>query len=343
VQAEVLPPELLTRYEAFGLGRFWQNLTLSPDFPTVAAAAERLYPRSGGRRIDGVISIDPIGLAGLLELTGPVTVEGAPEPLTASNAARILLFDQYASFAERAERIDFLGTTARQVWEALTNRDLDSPSALAKVLGPLVRGRHLQLHSVQEAEERFFAHIDADGAVPAVDQDALLIVTQNASRTKIDWFLHRAVDYSVDYDADTGDVDATVTVELTNDAPTSGLDPQVIGPPELGDLTAGQSLLYLTVYTPFELVAAEQDGQRLLMQSDNELGRRAFSAFVLVEPQSTTAVTLHLAGTVAAGDTYRVDIGRQPTIAADAVKVLVNGHERRFEQDRSRSLRIGVE
>ena len=42
-----------------------------------------------------MVTIDPYGVAGLLELTGPVTVPDWPEPLTADNAAQVLLFEQY--------------------------------------------------------------------------------------------------------------------------------------------------------------------------------------------------------------------------------------------------------
>ena len=41
--------------------------------------------------------VDPIALAALLKLTGPVHVDGLSYPLTSANAAQFLLHDQYTS------------------------------------------------------------------------------------------------------------------------------------------------------------------------------------------------------------------------------------------------------
>ena len=50
-----------------------QNVNLSPDFPTVGKVLETLAPEAGVGDVDGVIAVDPEGLAALLELTGPVS------------------------------------------------------------------------------------------------------------------------------------------------------------------------------------------------------------------------------------------------------------------------------
>ena len=72
-------------------GRLLPGLTFSPHFPFDADVIEQLYPQSGGERIDGVISIDPMALAALLRFTGPIVVPGLDMPLTSANAADILL------------------------------------------------------------------------------------------------------------------------------------------------------------------------------------------------------------------------------------------------------------
>ena len=55
----------------------FRNLGLTPDFPTSAAQATRMWPHTpGGREAKGVIAVDVRGLAGLLKVTGPVDVDG---------------------------------------------------------------------------------------------------------------------------------------------------------------------------------------------------------------------------------------------------------------------------
>src|SRR5690606_14515541 len=65
------PPDLVARYDRFDVAATWRNLPMTPDFISLAEAAAELYPQSGGRPIDGVLSVDPAGLAALMRYTGP--------------------------------------------------------------------------------------------------------------------------------------------------------------------------------------------------------------------------------------------------------------------------------
>ena len=56
---------------------------MTPDFPWHrASAVAELYPQSGGQQIDGVLSVDPAGLAAMMRYTGPIEVPELREPLT---------------------------------------------------------------------------------------------------------------------------------------------------------------------------------------------------------------------------------------------------------------------
>jgi len=56
------------------LGKYMQDVNLTPDFPTAASTAQAMWERKTGQRVDGVISIDPIALSYILEATGPVKI-----------------------------------------------------------------------------------------------------------------------------------------------------------------------------------------------------------------------------------------------------------------------------
>src|SRR6202035_2533486 len=89
----------------------FQDVTYSPDFPTVGKVISQMYPQAGGDQIDGVLALDPDALSALLRFTGPINVAGLPTPLTAANAADVLLRQQYLSFPAREQqtsRHDFL-------------------------------------------------------------------------------------------------------------------------------------------------------------------------------------------------------------------------------------------
>src|SRR5205085_3486666 len=105
-------PAFLDRWRDFNPTQYWEQVNVSPDFPTTAALIAEMYPQSGGRQVDGVIAVDPSGLAAMLRLTGPVNLPQWPVPVTADNVVDITLRDAYVAFPQD-ERISFLGDLAK--------------------------------------------------------------------------------------------------------------------------------------------------------------------------------------------------------------------------------------
>ena len=161
------PEDYVRRYAAYMPQYLLQNVTVSPDFPSVAAVLEGVYPQAGGAEVDGVISLDPIALGEFLRLTGDVIVPGFDVELTPDNAARILLRRQYVMFPDAGVREEFLRASVRAVFDRLASTELPGPQRIGEVLGPMVHQGRLQLHSTQPDEQEFFHRIGADGAFPA--------------------------------------------------------------------------------------------------------------------------------------------------------------------------------
>jgi hypothetical protein len=332
------PADYVERYGQFRPERTWQNVTASPDFPTVARVIAALYPQSGGQPIDGVISVDPSGLASLLAVLGPVNVPGWPEPITAHNAERVLLHEQYLRFEPRRERADFLNETASTIWKRLTTTSLPGPRHLATALGPSVHGKHLLMWSARPSEQQLFERVGLDGAVPPVTGDSLGVITQNAGGTKLDWFLQRSIRYEAELDPSTGDLTASLVVRFENTAPARELPPGLVAPGTPAAEHPGENKLFMSIYTPWQLEGAELDGSPLLLSSEQELGRRVYSAFLTVPAAGNLEVRLRLSGRLPADPRYSLELLRQPTIRPDQVTAslrLSNG----WEVDRSRGLR----
>ncbi len=136
----VAPQDYLDRYSRFDVASTWQSVNLSPDLPTVGGVIAGLYPQSGGQPIDGVIAIDPIGLAAILRLTGPVDVAPWPEPITADNVVQITLNQAYIDFEDNDDRVDFIGDVARSAVEAFSTADLGGPAGIFDALAEPARG-----------------------------------------------------------------------------------------------------------------------------------------------------------------------------------------------------------
>jgi len=212
------PPDYLAHYGRFHPERYFQDATFSPDFPSDARVIEQLYPQSGGERLDGVISVDPYTLAAVLGVTGALVVPPWPEPITAANAAQIMLHDAYVALPQE-ERLAFLDAVSQAVVRRLTSRSLPGPGELGRAFGPVLSTKRVLIQSTRSREEQVLADLGVAGALPSVQGDFLAVVAQDAVASKLDWYLGEKIDYRVRLDPASGRVRAALTVTLTNSAP----------------------------------------------------------------------------------------------------------------------------
>lgn len=325
------PADYVKQYAQFTPQYTWQNVTMSPDWPSVAQVIENIYPQSGGEPVDGVIGVDPVALAAFLKLTGPVRVEGLDEPLTAKNAARILLHDQYLLFDNQGERVDFLGNAMDAVFDRLQHGNLPGAARMGEVLGPMVKQGRIKLYTSDPAGEAFVHRIHAAGELPPVRGDFAGLVTQNAAGNKIDIFLHRSLRYEATIDPD-GTVHAVATITLRNDAPTSGYPDYVISGSGTDPTPPGHYRGILTLYTPLALQGATLNGATAQLTTTKELDRNALTTFVDLDSGGSATMRLELEGRVrmpptgSAGDAarrYRLTVWHQATIQPEGLEVVL--------------------
>jgi hypothetical protein len=252
--------EQLRPYLSYGATRQFLSATVPPDFPTVASVTSTLWAASGRAPVDGVLRFDPAALASLVAFTGPVTVSSVPQPLTALNLEQFLVFGQYVQFpTEVAPRREVLQTVADVTFERLVTANLPSPRTLIDVFAPLVHAGHLDVVSFDRGAAPLLDQADLDGTFDAPDDDGLMVSNINTTANKIDSFLTK----SVTYDAHTsqGTLDGSVSVALTNHAPSSGLPSYVIGSATKPPLPSGTNRMTLLVYTGVEGDQVLVDGQ----------------------------------------------------------------------------------
>ena len=323
------PLDYLARYGAFQPGVFPQDVTYSPDLPSVSAVLAQLYPQAGGTSIDGVLAIDPYGLAALLNFTGPIDVPGLPVPLTSANAARVLLTQQYTSFdggvtPQDAARHDFLQSSLRVAFGQLVGGSLPEPRALAQDLaGPVAQGR-IGFWSMHPSEQPLLRRLAVDESFPQTNSgDLLAVTTQNTGNNKIDAYLHTSIADQVSFDPGTGAERSAVGVTLTNDAPATGLPAEVIDSPADPGLAPGTNETWLTVYSPLSFDQVTVDGAPGTMSATRELGVWAYSTYVDVAAGASVTVSVGLTGAVAAGSTLRLSVRLQPSANPERAKVVV--------------------
>ena len=306
------------------------NVSVSPDFGAVAVESARLYGLALATHFDGVLYVDPFGLAALLKLTGPITVDGLDEPLTEHNTATFLLQDQYTRFGDRADRFDFLTEASTATFRLLTNAKLPEPRRAFDALYPAVRSGRLRFVAFDPAEGDLLDQAGLSGSFPdAAGGDLISLRSSNASPNKTDAFVHRSMRYEATVNSTDGTIDALVTVRVTNAAPLD-LPAYVLSNRDLSEGIAGgrpfgSNSSLVSFYSPLLLDRAQLDGSDVAVTSQDDAGSHVYTTMMTVDAGSTGELQLQLHGHIQLDGSYRLTVAHQPTVNDDEVTVVVHG------------------
>jgi len=304
---------------------FWpQNITGLNDIAEVHRAVKDVFPTLAGAPIDGTIYLDPTAIAALLQITGGVSVDGVPAPITAATAKDFLYRDQYELFPESPARFDALLSLVNATFANLTQGRLPGPERLGEVLGPVARAGRLQVAVDDPAASAFLERIfllRRFGSPP--DVDYLSIMQTNAASNKMDIYLQRNLRYQVQLDH-AANLTATVRAELVStvpvDAPsyTLGLVPDDDDPQPV---RLGENAIVISLFTPHELASVRVNGDEQLPTRHLESGGWRFTQRVLLPPNETAVVEWDLVGTRAFLDGYELELFNQPLPQDDNITV----------------------
>lgn len=224
-----------------------QNINLTTDFPTAADLLLQAARAKTGR-MDGVIGVDPDGVAALLGLTGPIHVNGWRPLITANNVAQVMQHDVYATIPNRAQRDAFFGSVVRTAFEKLVSSNIALRPTTIGAFDASVQGGHFRMYSNDVPDESLFRVLGLAGNVDRASgaSDALSVVAENSSGNKIDWYLTKTLRYNVRLDPRSDIARTSLDIDLRNGAPSGGLPDYVIGSKVQG-LARGTNRLTLMV------------------------------------------------------------------------------------------------
>jgi len=323
-------PQFENRYAGLGVTTTWRSLNLTPDFPTAASIASRLWVATGHQPVDGVLAADPVALAQLLRVTGPVLVPGGPA-LTADNAVQYLESGIYARYPRARDdaRNSYLAAVTRSVLDTARSRGVPG-TKLVRALTTAVAGRHLQLWSAHADEQSVLAGTPVSGKV-AGPGPFLEVVTQNLTGGKLDYYLRRSVSYVGKAAPEGDDVgfgpqpmeDAVISVRLTNTAPDHGLPAYVTTRADAprGAAPSATNRLWLSLYLArgTGYLAAALDGHPIALHTDEDAGASVLSTIVELRPGESKTLTVRVAQPTASGRPFRYL--PQPLAFADRVLI----------------------
>lgn len=278
---DAVPPpsaEYAQNYDPFRTERrFWLAVNLTPDFPTAAQAILNAYEVAVGERLDGVIVADPFALQALLRVTGPAYVPRLDRTIRAADVVAFTANEAYSLYTDQATRKRVLGAVAEAAFARFLSRTGTDVGDL-RVLARAAAEGHILAYSEDPTMQAGLAATGAGGALEGGSGDFLSVVENSAGGTKVDYFQEREVSYEVDLWPG-GAAEGTVTVSLTNGAPTTGQPRYVIGP-RPGFARLGEDSQIVSVYcAACRLERARRDGTPIAVGTGTELGLTFYRDF----------------------------------------------------------------
>ena len=317
----VTPPQELADY-LLGDKQPWQlaDANWSPDFPTSAQDAIRLYTNeSGDAKIDGVLAITTYTIDELLKVTGPVTVPQYNLTIASGETTLKLLQAVWAAAASgSANRKAILGPFADRLLSSVLALP---PTKWGQLLGDAAtfrQGRLLQAWFRDPADEALVAGSGFDGAVRADPGDYVYPVDSNvAPVSKLNAVTARTLDLGVQIDA-VGNARNTLAVTWQNEIETAGGAPYR-ALPEVGQLRILGMYFRLLVPERSRVEAVSGGSYSLLSYAavvEDEAGRTAIGTYLKVPPGRTgltyTWTSPYAADADQSGGTYQLTIQKQP-------------------------------
>ncbi len=237
---------------------------------------------------DYVVSLDPRAVAGLLALTGPVTVDGIT--LDQGNAELFFARDIYLRYPNSYEKDQVMLAFLEQVFGQLSAARLD-PESLWEALGPAVDEGHVQVWSPDPEVAAALAATTLSGAVPE-SGPWVTAAFNNTAGNKIDSYVDSALEYRVTGSCASGTVDGELSATLSLAQIPPGLPGYVSGRNDRPDAPYGTTSMYVHLYAPpgAQGTSFVVNGEPALVTSGTELGRPVWGTKVQLAPGQPVTV-----------------------------------------------------
>lgn len=275
------------------VGRFVQDTTLTPDFPTAAALSAEMWAQAQGEQVDGVLATDPVALSYLLESTGPVDVAGTT--VDSTTVVRTLLSDAYAELEPGPATDEFFATVASSVIGTFLGGGGDPATALDAV-GRAADEHRLMLWSAHADEQESLAGTVVAGDVDTADRAArsVGVFLNDGTGGKMGYYLDTAVRHTGSRCTADGRVD-TFAADLTSTAPADAATslPWYVTGGGIYGVDPGVIRTFVVLYPPRGESATDvrRDDRPAPGQPGTVGDRAAVSVMVDLAPGETTTVT----------------------------------------------------
>ncbi|MFJ5693886.1 DUF4012 domain-containing protein [Arthrobacter sp. NPDC093125] len=286
------------------LGKFMQDVNLTPDFPTAARTAQAMWEKKTGQRVEGVISLDPVALSYMLSATGPIKIANSSVPeldnsglsteLSQSNVVGTLLSDVYSKIESPELQDLYFAAVAKEVFGALTTGKTDTAALIEGLTRGAAEGRVL-LWSASANEEKVISSYPLSGSIkgPSTSPAQFGVYLNDGTGAKMDYYVKRTVQLISGCSND-GYQQIKVRVTSKNTAPSdaaTSLPQYVTGAGAFG-VPAGTVQTNVVAYGPVQshVDSVTADGKKISFASQMHSERPVGTVTVALPPGKSSTI-----------------------------------------------------
>ncbi len=308
-----------------------RDTNLSPDFIKSMEEFNKLYDKSPGPDVDGIIAIDTHVLVSVMEILGEINVGGTTfttEIDKRCNCPQVIYaLEEYADRPvgyERTNRKSIIG----DLMYAIMNKAFSSSPKL--YWGPLFQSilsetseKHVLFYMYDKEAQKGIDSLNASGRILPFDGDYFHLNEANFGGAKSNMYVSESVKHEYDV-KDDGTITKTVTVSYKN--PYAPSDCNL----ERGGLCLNAILRnYFRFYVPKGSELVNSKGSEVKMTTSEDLGKTVFDGFMTVRPEgaATVTITYKLPFKLEKGSVLPVMIQKQPGTSDFEYSINLNGKE----------------
>ncbi len=271
----------------------FRDINFTPDFPEAAQIAKAMLKKKLDIDVDGVVSVDPLALAGLMQGTGPIPV-GSGITLTAATVTPVLLNQTYQLIDNPGQQDAFFEGVARKIFDAVTNGQGSQQLAIRGLAA--ATGQHrVQLWSDRDSEQQKLLGTAVGGALGEKTgaKPEVGMYLNDSTAGKMDYYLqYRTSAAAVDC-RQHGAQDLRLSLSLKSTMPKDfkKLSVYILGN---GAFAAQGTIAFnLRVYAPYggEVTGLKVDGVPHSVTADKHHGRQVALLPVSLKPGQESVIT----------------------------------------------------
>ncbi len=309
-----------------------RDMNFSPDFVNSMDQFMKFYKMASNinpieiKPVDGIVAIDTKVIRELLDVTGPVTVNGVT--YTKDNVVYELERIASLELREQMNRKRVLGDLMQQMLINVFQSDKNLwPKLIDKGIDLATR-KHIQAYVFDPEAEALIDKYGIGGTIKAdVKGDYSMIVSTNLGGDKTNWFTSKKVSETLDKQGDSWI--KTVKIEYNYTQPSDELAPFV---KRFRD--------WVRVYAPVGSKFISVDGSEDGTMTDQEKNKVWFSGYVELGPGETKTMTFkyELPKEAITGNDYVLTLQKQGGIDKEPYTITVNGKSQTFDLVRDKTV-----